>query len=55
MSFVATDEFSVKITKKYFKEQCLMRSQLPCPIFTSFELNEMSILLKACKRDNTEP
>ena len=53
VSFVMTDNFSVRVTKNYCKDWCLMNSQPTFLFLTNLNLI-MTILLKACKPDNVE-
>ena len=41
VSFVMADEFSVRVTKIYFKDWCLMNSQPTFSIFKLFKLSEL--------------
>ena len=51
VSFVTTDEFSVRLTK-ITEDWCLMNSQPTFLFFSQFKLNELQP--KACKQDNFE-
>ena len=50
--FVITDEFSMRVTKNYFKNWCLLNSQ---PTFLFLTQWIIAILSKGCKPDKFEP